>query len=77
MKNVQDGSKNFKPRHCYANPEDYSVCPITAIFEYLCCFPDVLQDPDGLLFTGSQQDEQFRNTLKQQLKKHKRGSRWI
>jgi hypothetical protein len=22
MKNDQDGSKNFKPRHCYANPED-------------------------------------------------------
>ena len=35
------------------------------------CFLDVLQDPDGLLFPGSQQYEQFRNILRQQLKKHK------
>jgi hypothetical protein len=50
MENDQDGSKNFKPCHCYANPEDYFVCPITAIFYYLCCSPDVLQDPDSLFF---------------------------
>ena len=71
MKNDQDGSKNFKPRHCYANPEDYSVCPITAIFEYLCCSPDVLQDPDSLLFPGSEQDNRFRKILKRLLEKHK------
>ena len=33
MKNDQDGSKNYKPRHVYANPEDFAVCPITALFE--------------------------------------------
>jgi hypothetical protein len=26
MKNDQDGQKSFKCYHCYANPEDYSVC---------------------------------------------------
>ena len=71
MKNDQDGSKNFKPCHCYANPEDYSVCPIAAIFEYLCCSPDVLQDPDSLLFPASEQDNQFRKILKWLLEKHK------
>ena len=71
MKNDQDGSKNFRPRHCYANPEDYSVCPITAIFEYLCCSPDILQDPDSLLFPGSEQDNRFRKILKRHLEKHR------
>ena len=31
-KNDQDGSKNFKPSHCYTNPEDFVLCPITAFF---------------------------------------------
>ena len=44
MKSDHIGSKIFKPCHCYANPEGYSVCPITAIFEYLCYSPDNLQD---------------------------------
>jgi hypothetical protein len=52
MKNGQDGSKKFKPCHSYANHEEFSVFPITAIFEYLCCFPDALQDPDDQLFLG-------------------------
>ena len=29
-KNDQDGYKNFKPRHCYTNPEGFALCPITA-----------------------------------------------
>jgi hypothetical protein len=63
MKNDHDGSKNFKPHHCYTNPEDYSVCPIAATFEYLCCSPCILQDPDSWL-PGSEQDDQFRQILK-------------
>ena len=50
MKNDQNGSKNFKPCQCYTNPEDYTVCPITVIFECLCCSPDILQYPDLLIF---------------------------
>ena len=34
-KNDQDAYKNFKPRHCYTNPEDFALCPITALFEYM------------------------------------------
>ena len=71
MKNDQDGSKYFRHCHCYANPEDYSVCPIKAIFEYLCCSPDILQDPDSLLFPGSEQGNRFRKILKRHLEKHR------
>ena len=74
MKNDQDGSKNFRPRHCYANPEDYSVCPITAIFEYLCCSPDILQDPDSLLFPDGEKDNRFRKIFKRHLENTQRRS---
>ena len=36
QKNDQDGSRQRKPRHIYANPIDYVTCPLLAIFEYLC-----------------------------------------
>jgi hypothetical protein len=67
MKNDQGASKNFKPCHCYANPEDYSMCPITAIFGYPCCSLDVLQDTESLLFSGSEQGNWFRKILMQLL----------
>jgi hypothetical protein len=47
------------------------VFPITAIIEYLCFSPDVLQDSDSLLFPGSEQGTWFRKILKQLLEKHK------
>jgi hypothetical protein len=71
MKNDQDGSKNFKPCHSYVNPEDCSVCPISALFEYLCCSPGILQGLDSLLFPGSEEDNWFRNILNQLLEKHR------
>ena len=45
--------------------------PITAIIEYLCFSPNVLQDSDSLLFPGSEQGTWFRKILKQNLEKHK------
>ena len=59
MKNDQDGSKNYKPRHVYTNPEDFDVCPITALFEYMCVNPDIIQNPDGPLFPGANQEDRF------------------
>jgi hypothetical protein len=47
------------------------VFPITAIFEYLCCFFGILQDADCLLFPGSEQDNWSRKILKRLLEKHK------
>ena len=70
MKNDQDGSKNYKPIHVYTNPEDFSVCPITALFEYMCVNPDIIQNPDGPLFPGANQEDRFRKILKQLFKKH-------
>ena len=59
MKNDQDGSKNHKARHVYTNPEDFAVCPITALFEYMCVNPDIIQNPDGPLFPGANQEDRF------------------
>jgi hypothetical protein len=58
-KNDQDGgSKDFKSQHCYTNHEDFALCcPITALFEYMTCFLEILQDTDGLLFPGSEQED--------------------
>jgi hypothetical protein len=56
MKNDQGGPKNFNPYHCYANSEGYSVRQLAAIFEYLCCSPDIPQDSDSLLLPGSEHD---------------------
>jgi hypothetical protein len=53
-----------KPRNCYATPRDPRVCMITGLFEYLTCFPQVLEDPDGPLFPGSDQSGRFSEILK-------------
>jgi hypothetical protein len=37
---------------------------ITGLFEYLTCFPQVLEDPDGPLFPGSDQSGRFSEILK-------------
>ena len=41
------------------NTEDFALCPITAFFEYMTCFPEILQDTDGLFFPGAEQDDQL------------------
>ena len=58
--NNQDGSKNFKSQHCYTNPEDFALYPITALFVYMTCFQEILQDTDGPLFPGAEQEDRFR-----------------
>ena len=35
MKNDQTGSRKRDPRHIYANPIDYEVCPLVALGMYL------------------------------------------
>jgi hypothetical protein len=32
-------------RYCYTNPLDPVVCIITSVFEYISCFPHILEDP--------------------------------
>ena len=71
MKNDQDGAKNFKPCHCYANPEDYSVCPklqslsIFAAFLVFYKVQRVYYFLVGIKTTGSER------YWKQLLEKHK------
>ena len=50
VKNDQDGSRNFHPRHIYANPDNYLLCCVTAVFEYLLCFPGLFKDEHTMLF---------------------------
>ena len=45
------------------------MCPITALFEYMCINPDSIQNPDGPLFPGANQEDHFRKILKQLFKK--------
>jgi hypothetical protein len=62
--NQEGDSRKTKPRHCYPNPLDPYVCLFTGIFEYLACFPQVLEDHDGLLFPGESQNDRFAGILK-------------
>jgi hypothetical protein len=70
VKNDQDGSRNFHPRHIYANPDNYLVCCVTAIFEYLLCYPGLFQDEHAMLFPGPRQEERFSLNLTNILVKH-------
>ena len=70
VKNDQDGSRNFHPRHIYANPDNYLVCCVTAIFEYLLCYPGLFQDEHAMLFPGPRQEERFSLNLANILAKH-------
>ena len=70
--NDQEGSRNWHPRHVYANSADPVVCVILALMEYLCVFPEVLSDPDGRLFPGAAaQEKRFGEILGKILAKHK------
>ena len=62
--NQEGDSRKTKPRHCYPNPLDPYVCLFTGIFEYLACFPQIIEDRDGLLFPGQSQNDRFANILK-------------
>ncbi len=68
--NQEGDSRKTKPRHCYPNPLDPYVCMFTGVFEYLACFPQVLEDPDGLLFPGQSQNDRFAGILKDVLLHH-------
>jgi hypothetical protein len=71
VKNDQDGSRNFHPRHIYANPDSYLLCCVTAVFEYLLCFPGLFKDEHSMLFPGPSQEERFSDNLQRVLEKHK------
>ena len=71
VKNDQDGSRNFHPRHIYANPDNYLLCCVTAVFEYLLCFPGLFKDEHTMLFPGPSQEERFSEILERVLNKHK------
>jgi hypothetical protein len=71
VKNDQDGSRNFHPRHIYANPDNYLVCCVTAVFEYLLCYPGLFKDQHSMLFPGPCQESRFSDNLSRVLNKHK------
>ncbi len=70
--NQEGDSRKTKPRHCYPNPLDPYVCLFTGVFEYLACFPQILEDPDGLLFPGKSQNERFACIMKDVLLLHEK-----
>ncbi len=71
VKNDPAGSRNWHPRHIYTNPDNYPVCCVTAVTEYLLCYPQLFQDSNGMLFPGPKQEEQFGVILQRVLEKHK------
>jgi hypothetical protein len=71
VKNDQDGSRNHHPRHIYANPDNYLVCCVTALFEYLLCYPGLFKDEHSMLFPGPSQEGRFSEILSRTLEKHK------
>ncbi|KAI2507760.1 hypothetical protein MHU86_6656 [Fragilaria crotonensis] len=71
VKNDQDGSRNHHPRHIYANPDNYLVCCVTALFEYLLCYPGLFKDEHSMLFPGPCQEARFSDNLSRVLEKHK------
>ena len=72
VKNDPAGSRNWHPRHIYTNPDNYHVYCVTAVTEYLLCFPQLFQDGNGMLFpAGPKQEERFGAILLRVLEKHK------
>lgn len=70
VKNDPAGSRNWHPRHIYTNPDNYPVCCVTAVTEYLLCYPQLFQDSNGMLFPGPKQEERFGVILQRVLEKH-------
>ena len=71
VKNDPAGSRNWYPIHIYTNIDNYHVCCVTAVTEYLLCFPQLFQDRNGMLFPGPKQEERFGAILLRVLEKHK------
>ena len=69
VKNDQTGSQNFHPRHIYANPDNYYICPVTAIMEYFLMFPDIFHNENGHIFIGPKQEERFSEALEKLISK--------
>jgi len=73
-KDEQTGSDRRKrvARNVYGNPFDYRSDYYSALFEYLCMFPEVLTDPSGRLFPGSEDyvTSRFSKQLSALLERH-------
>jgi len=69
VKNDQTGSRNFHPRHIYANPDNYFICPVTSMMEYFLTFPDIFHDENGHIFVGPEQEERFSEALEKLISK--------
>ena len=73
-KENQEGEdrRKRKPRHCYANGFDWEADYQSATFDYLCCFPEVMGDPLGQLFVGTEDasSKKFYNEMIRILKNH-------
>ena len=74
-KEDQEGEdrRKRKPRHCYANGFDWEADYQSATFDYLCCFPEVMGDPLGQLFVGTEDasSKKFYNAMIRILKNHR------
>jgi hypothetical protein len=55
-KEAQEGDDRRKrrPRHVYANPLHWQADYMSATFEYFVCHPEVLNDPNGAVFPGTE-----------------------
>jgi hypothetical protein len=62
-KGDQLGEKRKYPRHIYANPLDYLVCPIFALSLYLLTF-NVIPLSEGRVFPGNRQYKRFGDLLR-------------
>jgi hypothetical protein len=79
-KTDQQGNQAKYPRHIYANPGDWVVCPIFALAMYLTSFNSPL-DNNSHLFPGKNQFKRFSRLLRDCLMAHKMdlleiGIRW-
>jgi hypothetical protein len=73
-KEEQTGADRRKrlPRHCFANPLEWEPDYMSSIFEYLATFPEILANPKGPLFPGSDdaQGNRFLKYLRKILSQH-------
>lgn len=60
--NQNADSRKRQPRHVYCNPVNALTDCILAIFEYMCCFPEIIRNSDGPLFPGSDDSQAKRHS---------------
>lgn len=74
-KDEQTGGKKAKrlPRNVYCNPFDVEADDYSATFDYIATFPELLSDPTGRFFPGSEKyvTSRFSKHLAIMLKQHK------